>query len=690
MTRRIGLFLDRGIGFSRRFIATVMALGFFTATGSLLGQTADSQPSATAKLLSSQTAIVPGTTMEVGVLLEMAPGYHTYWAYSGDAGLPTKVEWKLPAGFEAGPLQWPSPEGILEPGDLMAYSYGGRVLLITKIKVPPGATGAAKFQAKVSWLACKEMCIPGSADVELSLPVAPTSEPANTELFTSFRSQLPSASPPPYNLTWSRNAKFLQLRIVGIPAGTKVELFPLPQPGQTVGHPQAVSPEALRIEAERPFQGVLAVGSGAERKSWFVSNQTAQASAAPRLSAVSPSLWIALVYGVLGGLILNLMPCVLPVISLKIFGFIRQANEDPKKILAHGLAFIAGIFAWFMALAALVVALKSGGAEVTWAFQFQNPWFNIAIGSLVFVFALNLFGVFEVVLPGRATTAMDAAGSADGLGGSFFQGVFATLLATPCTAPYLGTALGFAFSQPAPIILAMFGAVASGMSLPYLLLTANPGWMKFLPRPGAWMEKFKQLMGFPLLATLVWILSILGGQRGLDGLISFAAFLLCLAVACWLYGSFCGPRSSLRARTAALLLAATFAVGGGWHFLSETKPKLQWVPFSENELAKAREQNRPAFVDFTADWCITCKFNERTAINTVAVRRLLSEKHVVPIRADWTNANPEIASALKAFGRVGVPFYVIYPAGNASEPIVLPELLTEATLVEALKKLPSP
>jgi thiol:disulfide interchange protein DsbD len=320
----------------------------------------------------------------------------------------------------------------------------------------------------------------------------------------------------------------------------------------------------------------------------------------------------------------------------------------------------------------------------------------VAIGSLVFVFALNLFGVFEIVLPGRAATALEATGSTGGLGGSFFQGVFATLLATPCTAPFLGTALGFAFSQSGLVIVAMFASVATGMALPYLLLSAQPGWMKFLPRPGAWMEKMKQLMGFPLMATLVWLLSILGGQLGVEGILFFSAFLLCLAFACWLYGTFCGPLSSLRARAIAIFLAVVAVAGGGWYFLGEKfaqsgRPAanaIDWVPFSTAELDRLRGAGKTVFVDFTADWCITCKFNERTAINTPAVRDLLASTGVVPMKADWTNANPEITAALKQFGRVGVPLYVIYPPTGAGEPVVLPELLTEAIVIQALKNLP--
>ncbi len=648
-----------------------------------------------ATLVPSVSAIVPGKPFEVGLLLEMAPEWHTYWEFSGDAGLPTKIAWTLPEGFVAGPIQWPAPESKIEPGDILTYAYSDRVLLTTTIVPAPGVRPGETItlRARASWLVCKELCIPGSAELELSLPVAETASPENAGLFDTYRAQVPSSEPAPYGLKWSRDGKSLVLHVGGVPAGTAVALFPLPVGDQTVGHPVSGPDGTIRVDVEGDFRGVLAVGSGDARRAWYVEHSEASSVAvAPTTAEIG--LWTALFYGFLGGLILNLMPCVLPVISLKIFGFIRQAGEEPRKILAHGIAFMAGIFAWFLGLGLLIVALKSGGAEVTWAFQFQNPWFNIVIGAIVFAFALNLFGVFELVLPGRASTALESAGSTGGLGGSFFQGVFATLLATPCTAPFLGTALGFAFSQPAPVIFGMFASVAAGMASPYLILSARPGWMRFLPRPGAWMERLKQFMAFPLLATLVWILSILGGQRGVEGVVWFCAFLVCLGLACWIYGSFSGPTARPLARWISVVSALVLILGGGKVFLTErpveneSAESIAWVPFSAAELAALQKDGRTVFLDFTADWCITCKFNERTAINTPAVRARMAEKNVVPMKADWTNANPEITAALKAFGRVGVPFYVIYPGGDAANPIVLPELLTEAILLETLKNLP--
>ncbi|HEY5812764.1 MAG TPA: thioredoxin family protein, partial [Terrimicrobiaceae bacterium] len=497
--------------------------------------------------------------------------------------------------------------------------------------------------------------------------------------------------------------------VSGLKNAKAVDLFPLPGKDEQIEHPQNQpikdGKSTITIENSNGIRGVLVVETEADRKGWLASSSEGSGEVrVPSAKAESPqqnqpSLWKALLFGFLGGLILNLMPCVLPVISLKIFGFIRQAGDRPEKILRHGLAFVAGIFTWFLGLGIVVLALKFAGSEVTWAFHFQNPWFNFVISCVVVVFALNLFGVFEIVLPGHASTAMAEASSQEGYGGSFFQGIFATLLATPCTAPFLGTALGFAFSQSWLVILAMFGSVALGMSSPYLFLSARPGWMKLLPKPGAWMERVKQFMGFPLMATLLWLLYVLGSQRGLDAVIWTCAFLLCLAIACWIYGAFGGPLSSPKARTVSLAVILIIILGGAQVFLpgifanspasvSSKGPTdgIDWKPFSQKELDQLLKTGEAVFVDFTADWCISCKFNERTAINVPAVREAFAREGIVAMKADWTNANPEITAALKKFGRVGVPFYVFYPRGKADQPIILPELLTEGIVLDALSK----
>lgn len=675
-----------------------------------------------ATLVADKTGVSPGKTLRLGVLLDIAPGWHVYWRNPGDSGLPTTLTWDLPAGFIAESTQWALPRRIVEPGDLHIFGYKGQVLLFMDITIPAGLSAPeATFRVKANWLVCQDICVPGEASMELTLPVVADAQAQNAELFEQAEARLPKTGNPNFLSTWKWNDKGWQLSLSGLPEGiTVADFLPLEgnpkEPGHTETGAIAAGNGVLRIPTEGTVKGLLLLLGGQKEEGWILQSPQGipeQAAAEmplaptsePKLSTVPTveptniTLWIALLYGMLGGLILNLMPCVLPVISLKIFGFIRQAGDSPQRILRHGLAFTSGIFLWFLGLGAVVAILRSSGEQVTWAFQFQNPWFILFIAVVVFVFSLNLFGVFEISLPSSAGTKMSNLASQEGYSGSFFQGIFATLLATPCTAPFLGTALGFAFSQSIAVIFAMFASVAFGMSLPYLLLSAQPRWISILPKPGGWMERLKQFMGFPLLATLLWLLSVLGGQKGVMGILWTASLLLCLAFACWLYGAFfCNPAST-RARFLAGIFALLSAGGGSYFFGSlfanlerpnsstaTSQEGIPWVAFSEKTLTLLLAEGKPVFIDFTADWCITCKFNERTAINTVAFRTLLAQKGIVPVKADWTNSDPEITTELRKFGRVGVPFYVYYPQGNKSEPVIFPEIITEAMLLEKIRE----
>jgi len=390
------------------------------------------------------------------------------------------------------------------------------------------------------------------------------------------------------------------------------------------------------------------------------------------------------------------MPCVLPIISLKIFGFIKQAGESRAKIFRNGLAFTAGIFAWFIALALLLIVLKSAGRDVTWGgFQFTNAYFVLTLSVIVLVFALNLFGVFEISLPPSLSRGMLSTAERKGDLGSFFQGVFATVLATPCTAPFLGTALGFAFTQSPLVILSMFLAIAAGMSAPYFLLSAQPAWMRFLPQPGPWMVHVKQFMGFLLLATLLFLLYVLGAQRGLDGAIWASCFLLIIALACWMKGAFIVPTASGLKRAIACGLMFVLLVAGGFYFIGDKfqSSKIDiaqnasggdWQPFTPERLQSEREQGHAVFVDFTAAWCLTCKFNEKAVLENSEVRDAFQRHSVVKMKADWTNGDPVITKLLQQFGRPGVPLYVLYP-GKSREPIVFPELLTKNILLDKLE-----
>ena len=704
MTRTSGFFASGGAGCylcpMLRLLASLALL--FAASQPLHAQIHGGRKLVEAALVADTTAIVPGQPFRLGLLLRMAPGWHTYWENPGDSGLPTTFDPKLPDKFAVGPVVWPLPKRIVEPGDIQVYAYKGEVLLVRTI-TPPAEIDAPEItiDAKSTWLVCEAICIPGKAEVQLKLPVAATAEPANADLFASFGRSVPSSEPPPFEITWTSTPTGWNLGIRNANSAGRADFLPFADEKHPVGHTAArdlvggAADLAVPVAGSAPVRGIVVLENG-DRRGWIVSSSPG----ASRAVTKSSGLWTYLLFGFLGGFILNLMPCVLPVISLKIFGFMRQAGDSRANIFKHGLAFTAGIFLWFLGLAAVIIALKSAGHEVTWAFQFQNPWFNFVIGAVVFVFALNLFGVFEIVLPGRAAQGIAEAGGHGGLAGSFAQGILATLLATPCTAPFLGTALGFAFSQTSAVILAMFASIAAGMAFPYLLLSAQPGWMKFLPKPGAWMERLKQFMGFPLIATLLWLLYVIGQQRGTEAVIWASSAYLCLALAVWLYGAFLGPLSSPRGKTFAalgiilsLLLGLGYFAGNLFARAAATAPEksasvpadgMPWVPYSETELQRLLAEGKPVFLDFTADWCITCKFNMRTAIDTKAVREAFAARGIVPMLADWTNSNPEITAKLAQFDRVGVPFYLFYPPGRADDPVILPELLTEQIILRAV------
>ena len=664
-----------------------------------------------AELLADTTAIVPGKPFTVGLLLRMAPGWHTYWKFSGDAGLPTEMKWKLPPGWKVGDIQWPIPLKTVDPGDIETYGYENEVLLMQEITPPSKIDdSSAKLSTEANWLVCEKICIPGSATLQLDLPVALTSQPANTDVFARYRRLLPQNLPGPNvaRADWSRVGSDLRLKITGetLAKYPALDFFPLPEQETIVGHPAVQSRDknviVFRIPLESAPKDLSSMAglvvfaqqpNGDDRAAW-------QITSAPALSASRPApargIFTFLLFGFLGGIILNLMPCVLPVISLKIFGFVQQAGQSRQKIFRSGIAFTIGIFAWFMALAVLLIALKGAGRDVTWGgFQFTNPYFVLALSVIVLVFALNLFGVFEISLPQPVTRNLLSTSERKDLLGSFFQGVFATVLATPCTAPFLGTALGFAFTQSAAIILAMFIAIAAGMSAPYLLLSAQPAWLRFLPRPGPWMLHVKQFMGFLLLATLLFLLYVVGAQRGLEGAIWASCFLLVISVACWMKGAFVVPTASAVKRIVVLVLMLLLVIGSGVYFIGDkfqsakiasldSQIRGDWQPFTPERLQTELEQGRTVFVDFTAAWCLTCKFNEASVLEAQDVREAFQRHGIVKLKADWTNGDPVITKLLQQFGRPGVPLYVLYPAKN-EEPIVFPELLTKSMILDKLE-----
>src|SRR5437016_3317849 len=566
-----------------------------------------------------------------------------------------------------------------------------------------------RLSAGATWLVCEKICIPGNASLQLELPKSTTSASANTEIFTRFRRLLPQNWPEPKvaAANWTRAGSDLRLSVKSATLANypRADFYPLPEGETVVGHPKVESRSANEVVFRVPIesaskdlssiQGLIVFGQsldGPDRSAW----QTPASTIASASSAPSRGILTFLFFGFLGGIILNLMPCVLPVISLKIFGFVQHAGQSRQKILRSGIAFAGGIFAWFIGLAALLIALKAAGREITWGgLQFTNAYFVLFLSVIVLVFALNLFGVFEISLPQSATRGLLGWTGAQAEAGSFFQEVFATVLATPCSARLVGTALGFAFAQSPAIILSMFVAIAAGMSAPYLLLCAQPAWLRFLPKPGPWMLHVKQFMGFLLLATLLFLLYVLGAQRGLEGAIWASCFLLFVSIACWMKGAFVVPSASVATRQISRVIMLVIVLGSGIYFIGgnfrstkistgSTQLAGDWQAFTPERLQAELEQGHSVFVDFTAAWCLTCKFNEANVLESAAVREAFQRHAVVKLKADWTNGDPIITKLLQQFGRPGVPLYVLY-RGKSEEPIVIPELLTKSIILDKLE-----
>lgn len=645
------------------FKRIVFVLGLISFAFLTQAQPLKSDSPVEATLLGNTSALVPGEKFTVGVLLKMAPGWHTYFREPGDSGLPTKIKWELPEGFSAGEIQWPKPVHKVEPGGIKANIYNNEVLLITEI-TPPSviADPQVNLRAHVKWLACKDSCIPDQADLSLPLPVAKTASPANVELFDKYRAQLEK--------------------------GRQVSPSPLPQPAAEV-IPARVIPASQQMSS----------GTGLEVS---VPPLPANIQAAPQeIDSKARGIWGYLFFAFLGGLILNVMPCVLPVIALKLLGFIKYANESPRRIRALGLWYALGVFCSFLLLAGVVVGAQSAGNLIGWGMQFQNPIFVVAMTILVTLVSLNLFGLFEITLGGSTLGAVSSLAGKQGGLGSFFNGIFAVVLATPCTAPFLGAALGFAFLQPPLVIFLFFSAIAAGLALPYLLICSFPSLFRFLPKPGLWMERFKVALGFPMLATAVWLFEVASRHYGTNT-VWLGVFLVAMALAAWIYGEFVqrGRRHRVWAMATALVLlvgAYGFALENRLHWrmpgsvsgLSGLKAKdgtegIDWQPWSPQAVELARSQGRPVLVDFTADWCLTCQTNKLTSLEIPSVRETLKSGSFVALMADYTRKDDAITQELKKFKRAGVPLVVVYP--STGSPLVLPELLRPEVVLKSLEK----
>jgi DsbC/DsbD-like thiol-disulfide interchange protein/cytochrome c biogenesis protein CcdA len=602
-----------------------------------------------AQLIAEGNSIAPAQSFWVALRLKMDSQWHVYWKNPGDSGTPPKIKWHLPEGFKAGDIQWPYPTKIDQP-PLRTYGYEEEVFLLVKIDPPSQLTGeTVTLKARTDWLMCKIECIPGRAELEFQLPVSSEPPQPNSpwiKHFADTRARLPLEESG-WAIAAQDHNRTLTIRLNNPDAYKLSDVYFFPERDDLINHADeqilkevpggyelAVTRSNLFTKPLTRLKGILVSKEG-----WRGPDTEAALTVDIPVGAPTQTplkLPAALLFAFIGGLILNLMPCVLPVLSLKVLGLIKQAGEDRSKMRLHGLIFTAGVVVSFWVLAGILIALRAAGQQIGWGFQFQSPPFLIFLSLVFLIFALNLFGVFEIAGP------QINAPRKQGMTGIFLNGVLATITATPCTAPFMGTALGFALSQSPQVALGIFTSLGLGMSSPYLLLTFFPPLLRLLPKPGPWMIKFKKFLGVLLLATVVWLLWVLGTQVG---------FLKD------------GPASQ-----------------------ETSSAKIVWQNYSPELIEQLRAENKIVFLDFTARWCLTCQVNERIALDNAKVVEKFKELGVVAVKADWTSYDETITRALAAFGKNSIPLYVLYPK-DQKEPVILPEIITPGTVLEALKKI---
>lgn len=666
------------------------------------------------RLISEMTGVpANGGKISIGLLQRMQPGWHTYWRNPGESGEPTKIDWLLPPNFAASDIIWPHPERI-PFGELANYGYNDHVLLRTEIIVPPGLRvgNLVSFTAHATWLICKEVCIPEKATLDFALPVVDTPAPAQerANAFAEARAKEPAAGGPftaRFAATDDNVTLFFQ------PAMSRLEgalFFPnekglikasAPQiaefvaGGFVINVPPAYKlrdPEKRKEIAE--IVGVLVPATGGQEptQAFEVTLKRGPVPAAAPKSAAAADLGLlqAILFAVLGGLILNLMPCVFPILSMKALALVRAGHTD--RPWADGVAYLAGVMTTFAALGGALLWFRGIGADVGWGFQLQSPLSVAVLAYVITLVGLNLSGVFNV--GGSVQGAGQGLASRGGIVGAFFTGILAVVVAAPCTAPFMGAAMGFAFTQSPAVTIAIFLALGFGLALPWVLFSFSPALVRLLPRPGEWMERFKQFLAFPMYGAAAWLVWVLAQQVDAEGLFRVMIGLVLLALAAWSFGVvqaraalsrsvfLSGIVFLLSLGAAAALIALPFKTRTAEPQSGQAGAALS-EPYTTARLAALRAEGKPVFVNLTAAWCVSCLYNERVALSTPAVVEAFKATGTTYLVGDWTNQNPEISALLREHGREGVPLYLYFAPGGGA-PKILPQILTEALMLETL------
>ncbi|MGA2535891.1 MAG: thioredoxin family protein [Terracidiphilus sp.] len=696
-----------------------------------------------------------GASAKAGLYFKIDPSWHVYWKNAGDAGEPPHMKWTLPDGISAGPLEFPAPKR-LPLGPLMDFGYEDEVLFPFALNVASTAnTGPATLHAKVDWLVCQDRCIPGKAELEVSRTVLegtskPPSAPLDAQLFARLSGRLPKPLPVEIKVHFQPTKDGFQLSVSTGRRETEAAFFPADQDIIDNPAPQVIVPSAkglvlnlkkdANLSANPPdLKGVLELSGGRTYEVAALpgnatgpgvpsatstrtapgrapvpataSPQNAPVQAAP-LAAVpeqpassqnsahvpavpGPAGGVGVLQAAalafMGGLLLNLMPCVFPVLFLKGLSLVNSGNEERARLRLHGMVYTLGILASFWALVGVLLALRAAGSTLGWGFQFQSPVFLALMAGLLFFLGLSLAGQFEIGL--TLTSAGGSLAAKQGFAGSFFTGVLAVVVATPCTAPFMGAALGYALAQNAAVTFAVFTALALGLALPYVALTLQPAWTRLLPRPGVWMEVLKQAVAVPIFATAIWLAWVLARGYGADMMLALLSSFLLLAVAGWFLGRW--PARRWSAVVAGFILAGVIALSAiapgrlaaAPHTATAAAGEAGWQPWSAEAVRRAQATGRPVLVDFTASWCLSCQVNERVALEQPSVQKALQDGNVALFKADWTRYDDDITQALKAMGRSGVPAYALYAPGQ-NDPQLLPEVLTPGIVIDAVSRLP--
>lgn len=643
-------------------------------------------------LLTESNQVGGEETLLVGLEFNLSPGWHTYWENPGDSGEGASIKWNLPSGFKASTILWPGPKRIpVEP--LMTYGYEDKALLLTEIKSPKEFSNPVKISAKINWLTCKDICIPQEGQVDMTLIKGPKVANQFTSKLKEVALTVPKNFPSPYRVSVINEKIFLQFEKEGSRNISEAYFFPkeyglvnYTADQKLERNDNSFSLELSSAEVQlktNTLKGVLKLKVDGIKEFYTLDLPLEKNTNNP---LVTISLLTAIIFAFLGGIILNAMPCVFPILSIKILSFIEQSQGSKEKLFHHGLVFSAGVLTTFLAVSALLIFLRASGEAIGWGYQLQSPW---VVSLLIYLFVvIGIVFMGNIVLGSSFGNLGTLVQNQKDLTSSFFTGVLAVVVASPCTAPFMGPALGLALLQPGLKSIVIFLALGIGFSLPYLILSIYPQLLSKLPKPGEWMQTLKQIMAFPMWASALWLAWVLSSQVDMQSVFAVLLGALLIALGLWLMEKTQNSASILRRLT--LIFSLGLMIFSIWLLpiaSDNNSPSLENEEnaFSVQKLNSLRSEQKMVFLNFTADWCITCKVNEAIALNQDKVKKVLDEKNIIYLKADWTRKDPEIASMLASYGRTGVPLYLLFP--SQGDPIILPELLTEDLLLDFLKEI---